>query len=75
MDLQGAVKDIIAWDGTLSSSDFSLSAHTFSEKWKRFNPSFPPWQWIPCLKHHLVASHKVGFCHYISNSTASLVYA
>ncbi|KAG5106348.1 hypothetical protein JHK82_043318 [Glycine max] len=58
MDLQGAVKDIIAWDGTLSSSDFSLSAHTFSEKWKRFNPSFPPWQWIPCLKHHLVASHK-----------------
>ncbi|RZC02635.1 Ubiquitin-like-conjugating enzyme ATG10 isoform E [Glycine soja] len=78
MDLQGAVKDIIAWDGTLSSSDFSLSAHTFSEKWKRFNPSFPPWQWIPCLKHHLVASHKVegylsleNMCH-IKSSEFSL---
>ncbi|KAK7386222.1 hypothetical protein VNO78_26283 [Psophocarpus tetragonolobus] len=56
MDLKGAVKDIIPWDGTLSSSDFSLSAHTFSEKWKRFNHSFPPWQWILCPKHHLVAS-------------------
>jgi len=63
MDLKGAVKDIIPWDGTLSSSDFALSARTFSEKWKMFNPSFPPWQWIPCSKHHLVASHKVGFCH------------
>ncbi|RDX78058.1 Ubiquitin-like-conjugating enzyme ATG10 [Mucuna pruriens] len=59
MDLKGSVKDIIPWDGTLSSSDFSLSAHTFSEKWKRFNPSSPPWQWIASPKHHLVSSHKV----------------
>ncbi|KAK7382776.1 hypothetical protein VNO80_01838 [Phaseolus coccineus] len=59
MDLKGAVKDIIPWDGTLSSTDFPLSARTFSEKWKMFNPSFPPWHWIPCSKHHLVASHKV----------------
>lgn len=61
MDLkEEAVKDIISWDGTLSSSDFSLSASTFSEKWKMFNPSFPPWLWIPCPNHHLVSSHKVG---------------
>ncbi|XP_020226823.1 ubiquitin-like-conjugating enzyme ATG10 isoform X2 [Cajanus cajan] len=58
MDLQVAVEDIIPWDGTLSVSDFSLSARTFSEKWKRFNPSFPPWLWIPCPKHHLASSHK-----------------
>ncbi|XP_047172368.1 ubiquitin-like-conjugating enzyme ATG10 isoform X1 [Vigna umbellata] len=59
MDLNGAVEDIIPWDGTLSSSEFFLSARTFSEKWKMFNPSFPPWQWILCPKQHLVASHKV----------------
>lgn len=58
MDLQVAVEDIIPWDGTLSVSDFSLSARTFSEKWKRFNPSFSPWLWIPCPKHHLASSHK-----------------
>ncbi|KAK7301471.1 hypothetical protein RJT34_12336 [Clitoria ternatea] len=59
MDLEGSVKGIITWDGTLSSSDFSLSAHTFCDKWKRFNPSFPPWLWIPCAKPQLVSSHKV----------------
>ncbi|KAK7350543.1 hypothetical protein VNO77_09277 [Canavalia gladiata] len=59
MDLKEAVEDIIPWDGTLTSSNFSLSAHTFSEKWKRFNPSFPPWLWIPCPKHHLVSPHRV----------------
>ncbi|KAG5071786.1 hypothetical protein JHK86_006997 [Glycine max] len=61
MDLKDdAVKGIVPWDGTLSSFDFSLSAHTFSDKWKRFNPSFPAWKWITCPKqHHLVASHKV----------------
>jgi hypothetical protein len=24
-----------------------------------FNPSFPPWLWTPCPKHHLSSSHKV----------------
>lgn len=71
MDLNGAVEDIIPWEGTLSSSDFFLSARTFSEKWKMFNPSFPPWQWILCPKQHLVASHKVGF----SKCSALLLYA
>ncbi|TKY68786.1 Ubiquitin-conjugating enzyme ATG10 [Spatholobus suberectus] len=61
MDLKGAVKDIIPWDGTLSSSDFSLSARAFSEKWKRFNPSFPPWLWIPCPKHPLVSCKEEGY--------------
>lgn len=75
MDLEGSVKDIIPWDGTLSSSDFYLSGRTFSDKWKKFNPSFSPWQWIPSPKHHLIASHKVGFCYYISKSSPLLLYA
>jgi ubiquitin-like-conjugating enzyme ATG10 len=59
MDLKEAVKDKIPWDGTLSLNDFSLSASTFSDKWKMFNPLFPPWLWTTCPKHHLSSSHKV----------------
>ncbi|MCI16066.1 ubiquitin-like-conjugating enzyme ATG10-like [Trifolium medium] len=61
MDFKEAVKDkdIIPWDGTLSLNEFSLSASTFSDKWKMFNPSFPPWLWTSCPKHHLSSSHKV----------------
>ncbi|XP_061359200.1 ubiquitin-like-conjugating enzyme ATG10 [Gastrolobium bilobum] len=58
MDVKETIKDIVPWDGTLSSSDFFLSAITFSEKWKRFSSSIPPWLWVPCSKHHLVSSHK-----------------
>lgn len=58
MDLEDSVKDISPWDGTLSSTDFYLSGRTFSDKWKKFNPSFSPWQWIPSPKQHLIASHK-----------------
>lgn len=59
MNVKEAVRDIVPWDGILSSSDFFLAACAFSEKWKRFNPSLPPWLWVPCPKHHLVSSHKV----------------
>ncbi|XP_045788804.1 ubiquitin-like-conjugating enzyme ATG10 [Trifolium pratense] len=59
MDLKEAVKDKIPWDGNLSLNEFSLSASTFSDKWKMFNHSFPPWLWNPCPKHHLNSSHKV----------------
>ncbi|KAH9794037.1 ubiquitin-like-conjugating enzyme ATG10 [Citrus sinensis] len=42
--------DILAWDGTLSSNEFSLAAHKLADKWKRFNPSFPSWSWVACRK-------------------------
>ncbi|KAF7845145.1 ubiquitin-like-conjugating enzyme ATG10 [Senna tora] len=58
MDKKEAVKDMFPWDGTLSLSEFFVAAHTFSEKWKRFNPSVPPWLWVPCPKPHLVSSHE-----------------
>ncbi|ESR61187.1 ubiquitin-like-conjugating enzyme ATG10 [Citrus sinensis] len=45
-----AIMDILAWDGTLSLSEFSLAAHTLADKWKRFNPSFPSWSWVACRK-------------------------
>ncbi|XP_004510188.1 ubiquitin-like-conjugating enzyme ATG10 [Cicer arietinum] len=61
MDFKEAVKDKDHWDGTLSLNDFSLSASTFSDKWKMFNPSFPPWLWTPWPKHRLSSSHKEGY--------------
>lgn len=59
MDIKEPVKNKIPWDGTLSLNDFTLSAFTFSDKWKLFNPFFPPWLWTTCPKHHLGSSHKV----------------
>lgn len=59
MDIKEAARDIYPWDGTLSLSDFILAARTFSEKWKRFNPSVPPWLWVSCPKCNLVSSHEV----------------
>lgn len=53
MDFKEAAKNKIPWDGTISVNDFSLSASTFSDKWKMFNPSFPPWLWTAISKHHL----------------------
>lgn len=53
MDFKEAAKDKIRWDGTISVNDFSLSASTFSDKWKMLNPSFPPWLWTAIPKHHL----------------------
>ncbi|XP_058743415.1 ubiquitin-like-conjugating enzyme ATG10 isoform X2 [Vicia villosa] len=52
MDIEESVKNKIPWDGSLSLNDFTLSASTFSNKWKMFNPSFPPWLWTTCPKHH-----------------------
>ena len=69
MDLKDdAVKGIVPWDGTLSSFDFSLSAHTFSDKWKRFNPSFPAWKGFvirflnPLHYYCSILSSFLGFC-------------
>ncbi|CAI8608296.1 unnamed protein product [Vicia faba] len=59
MDIEESVKNRIPWDGTLSLNDFTLSAATFSDKWKMFNPSFPPCLWTTCPKHHLGSSLKV----------------
>lgn len=59
MDQKESIRDIIPWDGTLSSSDFFRAACAFSGKWKRFNASVPPWLWVPSPKHHLLSSHKV----------------
>ncbi|KAI5423101.1 hypothetical protein KIW84_046191, partial [Lathyrus oleraceus] len=59
MDIKEPVKNKIPWDGTLSLNDFTLSAFTFSDKWKLFNPFFPPWLWTTCPKHHLGSSHKM----------------
>jgi len=58
MDFKEVAKDKIPWDGTISVNDFFLSASTFSDKWKMFNPSFPPWLWTAIPKHHL-GTHKV----------------
>ncbi|XP_015947706.1 ubiquitin-like-conjugating enzyme ATG10 isoform X2 [Arachis duranensis] len=58
MDQKESVRDITPWDGTLSSSDFFSAACAFSEKWKRFSASVPPWLWVPSRKHHLLSSHK-----------------
>lgn len=51
--------DISSWDGTLSSSDFCLAAHAFTEKWKRINPVLPPWSWVPRPKSPWLTSHEV----------------
>ncbi|KAJ0052122.1 hypothetical protein Pint_03127 [Pistacia integerrima] len=51
--------DILSWDGALSSSEFSIAAHDFIEKWKKFNPTYPPWSWVTCKKQSCVASHEV----------------
>ncbi|KAH9745658.1 ubiquitin-like-conjugating enzyme ATG10 [Citrus sinensis] len=51
--------DILAWDGTLSLSEFSLAAHTLADKWKRFNPSFPSWSWVACRKQPWFGSREV----------------
>ncbi|KAJ4730374.1 ubiquitin-like-conjugating enzyme ATG10 [Melia azedarach] len=51
--------DILSWDGTLSSTDFSLAARSFADRWKRFNPSFPPWSWVACKKQPWIASREV----------------
>ncbi|KAL5063026.1 hypothetical protein RYX36_024763 [Vicia faba] len=45
----------------LSLNDFTLSAATFSDKWKMFNPSFPPYLWTTCPKHHLGSPKVEGF--------------
>ncbi|KAK7251751.1 hypothetical protein RIF29_35219 [Crotalaria pallida] len=50
---------IIPWDGSLSSTDFYLSASAFSHNWKISNPSLPPWLWLPSPKHSFLSSHKV----------------
>lgn len=61
------IMDILAWDGTLSLSEFSLAAHTLADKWKRFNPSFPSWSWVACRKQPWFGSREVcfivHFCH------------
>ncbi|KAK4845347.1 hypothetical protein QYF36_003904 [Acer negundo] len=57
--LQTQSMDVSSWDGALSSSDFSLAARTFAEKWKRLDHTFPPWSWIACTKEPWVASHEV----------------
>ncbi|KAJ9697537.1 hypothetical protein PVL29_009385 [Vitis rotundifolia] len=49
--------DISSWDGTLSSSDFCLAAHAFTEKWKRINPVLPPWSWVPQAKITMVEGY------------------
>ncbi|KAL5794476.1 hypothetical protein ACOSP7_003070 [Xanthoceras sorbifolium] len=51
--------DISSWDGTISSSDFSLATRTFADKWKRLDHTFPPWSWVACTKQPWVASHEV----------------
>ena len=62
-----AIMDILAWDGTLSLSEFSLAAHTLADKWKRLNPSFPSWSWVACREQPWFGSREVcfivHFCH------------
>lgn len=51
------MEDASSWDGSLSSHDFSVSAHAFVEKWRRICPDLPPWSWIPCPISPWFASH------------------
>ncbi|KAM7266041.1 hypothetical protein ACFE04_003724 [Oxalis oulophora] len=34
------------YDGTLSSTEFSIAASFFAEKWNQLNPSMLPWTWV-----------------------------
>ncbi|PIA34440.1 hypothetical protein AQUCO_03700006v1 [Aquilegia coerulea] len=38
------------WDGTLSSSEFYVSARSLSEKWKTTYPALPSWSWNSCAR-------------------------
>ncbi|XP_054792701.1 ubiquitin-like-conjugating enzyme ATG10 isoform X1 [Prosopis cineraria] len=58
MDKREAAGDIFPWDGTLTSSDFFLAAHMFSDNWRKFNTSVPPWLWVKCPKRYLVSSNE-----------------
>ncbi|XP_044503469.1 ubiquitin-like-conjugating enzyme ATG10 isoform X2 [Mangifera indica] len=51
--------DISSWDGALSPSDFYVAAHNFIEKWRRFNPTYPPWSWVSCKKQSWIAPHEI----------------
>ena len=65
VSLGGKVVMVISsCDGTLSSSDFCLTAHAFAEKWKRINPVLPSWSWVPRPKSPWLASHEVSFAHH-----------
>ncbi|KAA8543585.1 hypothetical protein F0562_021669 [Nyssa sinensis] len=48
-----------SWDGTLSSHEFYLAARAFADKWKRFNPAFPQWSWVPRPKLPWTAADEV----------------
>ncbi|KAE9611154.1 hypothetical protein Lalb_Chr07g0194661 [Lupinus albus] len=66
MDVKTGSSDIIGLDGTLSSTQFFLSALSFSDNWKRFNPSLPPWIWVQFPKHRFISSHNKVFEGYLS---------
>ncbi|GAV76526.1 Autophagy_act_C domain-containing protein [Cephalotus follicularis] len=42
--------DTSFFNGTLSPREFSLASSAFADKWRRFNPTFPSWTWVPCKK-------------------------
>lgn len=46
-------------DGTLSATEFRDAACAFSELWKRFNSSLPPWSWVPSPKRSSVHYQKM----------------
>ncbi|XP_022159220.1 ubiquitin-like-conjugating enzyme ATG10 [Momordica charantia] len=51
--------DTLAWDGTISSSDFYKAASAFLQRWKLINSDFPSWSWVPGQKLQLISSDKV----------------
>ncbi|XP_015886131.3 ubiquitin-like-conjugating enzyme ATG10 isoform X1 [Ziziphus jujuba] len=53
--------DVSSWDGTLSPHEFSIAARTLAHEWKRFNPAFPPWTWVPSQNRLGLASHNVCY--------------
>ncbi|XP_054792703.1 ubiquitin-like-conjugating enzyme ATG10 isoform X3 [Prosopis cineraria] len=65
MDKREAAGDIFPWDGTLTSSDFFLAAHMFSDNWRKFNTSVPPWLWVKCPKRYLVSSNEGAESDYL----------
>ncbi|XP_038896258.1 ubiquitin-like-conjugating enzyme ATG10 isoform X3 [Benincasa hispida] len=42
--------ETMAWDGTISSSDFYKAACAFIHRWKLINSDFPSWLWVPYQK-------------------------
>lgn len=46
-------------DGKLTVEGFSVAARAFSNKWKTYNQSFPPWLWVPLINRTLLVSNKV----------------